>query len=73
MNLPDYLHLSLKKNLGFSFSAIIVPRKSLQSVALRLLPPVPTHRRVEHFTNPSTWLTSPLPFPVSQEIKTTQS
>ena len=57
--------ISFKKNVGFGFSANIVSRKSLKSVALRTLPPAPTYWRVEDFANPSTWLTSPLPCPVT--------
>ena len=48
--------ISFKKKLGFVFSANLVPRKSLQSVALRTLLPVPTYRRIEHFANPPTFL-----------------
>ena len=52
--------MSFKKNLGFGLSANVVPRKFLQSMALRTLPPVPTYRLVEHFANRPTWLTFPL-------------
>ena len=55
------ISISFKKNLGFGFWANLVPRKSLQSVILRTLPPVPTYRCAKHFANPQTWSTSPLP------------
>ena len=48
--------ISFKKNLGFVFSVNLVPRRSLQSVALRTLLPVPTYRRIEHFAKPPTFL-----------------
>ena len=57
--------ISFKKNLGFGFSANLVSRKSLQSVTLRTLPPIPTYRRAEYFANPPTWSTSPLPCQVT--------
>ena len=51
----SFTPISFKKTLGFVFLANLVARKSLQSVALRTLPPVPTYQHIEHFANSPTF------------------
>ena len=57
--------ICFKRNLGFVFSANLVPGKSLQSVALRSLPLCSHISTYKTFWQPPAWSISPSPCPVT--------